>query len=136
MFIAKKEDFIILARETKQQLLQDLGVKKYDTIEQTDINYQVYQSEYLTPEQIAEKEEERIQQLSLTKRDLLLALYDDKGLTPEQLKANLDDRAKIEFDYAEKYYRFNPLIDSVGTALGYTKEQLDYLFEHKEFPQD
>ena len=83
-----------------------------------------------------EKEEERIQQLSLTKRDLLLALYDDKGLTPDQLKANLNDRAKIEFDYAEKYYRFNPLIDSVGTALGYTKEQLDYLFEHKEFPQD
>ena len=83
-----------------------------------------------------EKEEERIQQLSLTKRDLLLALFDDKGITPEQLKANLDDRGKIEFDYAEKYYRFNPLIDSVGLSLGYTKAQLDYLFEHKEFPKD
>lgn len=82
------------------------------------------------------EEEHRIQSLSLTKRDLLLALYDDKGLTPDQLKANLNDRAKIEFDYAEKYYRFNPLIDSVGTALGYTKEQLDYLFEYKEFPKD
>jgi len=87
----------------------------------------------LTAEEEAEKEEERILQLSLTKRDLLLALYDDKGITPDQLKANLNDRAKIEFDYADRYYRFNPLIDSVGTALGYTKEQLDYLFEHKEF---
>lgn len=87
----------------------------------------------LTAKEEQEKEEERILQLSLTKRDLLLALYDDKGLTPDQLKANLNDRAKIEFDYADKYYRFNPLIDSVGTSLGYTKEQLDYLFEHKEF---
>ena len=87
----------------------------------------------LTAKEEQEKEEERILQLSLTKRDLLLALYDDKGITPDQLKANLNDRAKIEFDYADKYYRFNPLIDSVGFALGYTKEQLDYLFEHKEF---
>ena len=31
------------------------------------------------------------------------------------------------------YYRGNPLIDMIGASLGYSKEQLDYLFEHKTF---
>lgn len=119
---------------------QNMITTEFDDYSVNDIKYIYSNGEIiLNPnyeEEKQEQEEQRIKQLHLTKRDLLLALYDDKGLTPEQLKANLNDRAKIEFDYAEYYYRFNPLIDSVGTALGYTKEQLDYLFEHKEFPQD
>jgi hypothetical protein len=82
-----------------------------------------------------QKERERIANLSLTKRDVFLALYKDKGITPEQIKAQIQDpEALIEFEYASSYYRGNPLIDAIGQALGYTKEQLDYLFEHKELP--
>jgi len=119
---------------------QNMITTDYDDYTLTNIKY-IYSNGQIVlnpnyEQEKQEQEEQRILQLHLTKRDLLLALYDDKGLTPDQLKANLNDRAKIEFDYAEKYYRFNPLIDSVGTELGYTKEQLDYLFEHKEFPQD
>lgn len=89
----------------------------------------------LTAEEQAQRERERINQLSLTKRDVFLALYKDKGITPEQIKAQITDpEALIEFEYASSYYRGNPLIDAIGQTLGYTSEQLDYLFEHKELP--
>ena len=86
-------------------------------------------------EEKAAQEQERISRLYLTKREVFLALYHDKGITPEQIKAQITNpEALIEFEYANEYYRFNPLIDQVGTMLGYTKEDLDYLFINKEFP--
>ena len=82
----------------------------------------------------AKEEAMRIAQLSLTKREVFLAIYQDKTITPEQIRAQITDtEALIEFDYAEKYYRGNPLIDLLGASLGYTKEQLDDLFEFKSF---
>ena len=88
-----------------------------------------------TEEEIAQQNAERIAQLSLTKREVFLALYRDKGITPDQLRAQIQSpEALIEFDYANDYFRGNPLIDGIGQMLGYTSEQLDYLFEHKEFP--
>ena len=81
------------------------------------------------------KERERISKLSLTKREVFLALYKDKGITPEDIKSQITNpEALIEFEYANDYYRGNPLIDAIGTALGYTTEELDYLFENKELP--
>ena len=84
----------------------------------------------------AEKEKERIAKLSLTKREVFLALYHAKQITPDIIKAQIGENveALIEFEYAEKYYRFNPLIDTIGAMLGYSSDDLDYLFEHKEFP--
>lgn len=87
-----------------------------------------------TEEEIAQQERERIAQLSLTKREVFLAIYRDKQITPEQIRAMLtNEEAKIEFDYANDYFRGNPLIGQLGEALGYTPNQLDYLFEHGEF---
>ena len=78
----------------------------------------------------AKQEAERIAKLSLTKREVFLAIYQDKGITPEQIRAQITDPAAlIEFDYAEKYYRGNPLIDVLGQSLGYSKEELDNLFD-------
>ena len=88
-----------------------------------------------TEEEKEEQERERIANLSLTKRDVFLALYKDKGITPEQIKAQIESpEALIEFEYASNYYRGNPLIDALGQALGYSSEELDYLFEYKELP--
>lgn len=90
-----------------------------------------------TQKEIEQQERERIAQLSLTKREVFLALYNDKGTTPEQIKAKIQTpEALIEFEYATEYYRGNPLIDSIGKLLGYTSKQLDYLFENKEFPNE
>ena len=86
-----------------------------------------------------ETEEEkrmRLNMLSLTKADVLLALYEDKGLTPEDIKAMLKDNvpALIKFDYASSYYRGDEVVNALGLALGYTTEEMDYLFENKTFP--
>ena len=90
-----------------------------------------------TEEEYQARKRQEIGMLSLTKREVFLALYNDKGITPEQIKAQITSpSALIEFEYATDYYRGNPLIDSIGTMLGYTSEQLDYLFEHKELPKE
>ena len=84
----------------------------------------------------AEKERQRLNLLNLTKADVLLALYADKGITPEDIKTMLKDNvpALIKFDYASSYYRGDEVVNALGLALGYTTEEMDYLFENKTFP--
>jgi hypothetical protein len=117
---------------------QSIGMTLQD-VEQSDVDNDWYLAEkcpHLTPEQKAQRERDRLNQLSLTKREVFLALYNDKGITPEQLKSQIQNpQALIEFEYATDYYRGNPLIDTIGQMLGYTTEQLDYLFENGELPR-
>ena len=83
-----------------------------------------------------EAERQRINMLSLTKREVFLAIYKDNRITPEQIKAQITDtEALIEFEYANEYYRGNPLINLIGAKLGYSSKDLDYLFENKELPR-
>jgi hydroxymethylpyrimidine pyrophosphatase-like HAD family hydrolase len=85
-------------------------------------------------EQAEARRQEQLAKKSLTKREVFLALYADKGIIPEQIRAQITDPAAlIEFDYAERYYRGNALIDLIGQKLGYTKQQLDNLFENGSF---
>lgn len=87
-----------------------------------------------TEEEIAQQERERIAQLKLTKREVFLGLYQAKGVTPDMIKAQITDpQALIEFEYANDYYRGNPLIDTVGATLGIAPEQLDKFFETKDY---
>lgn len=84
-----------------------------------------------------QKERLRLNMLNLTKADVLLALYKDKGITPEDIKSMLKDNipALIKFDYASSYYRGDEVVNSLGITLGYTTEEMDYLFENKKFPE-
>ena len=83
----------------------------------------------------AQKERERLNLLSMTKREVFLALYKAKGITPEMVRSSIaDTEALIEFDYANEYFRGNPLINAIGANLGFTEADLDYLFEKKELP--
>ena len=84
----------------------------------------------------AQKERLRLNMLNLTKADVLLALYQDKGITPEDIKTMLKDNvpALIKFDYASSYYRGDEVVNALGLALGYSTEEMDYLFENKAFP--
>lgn len=80
------------------------------------------------------KEKERIAKLKLTKREVFLGLYQAKGVTPDMIKAQITDPAAlIEFEYANDYYRGNPLIDIVGAQLGITPEQLDKFFKTNDY---
>ena len=87
-----------------------------------------------TEEEIAQQERERLNLLSMTKREMFLGLYQAKQITPDMLKAQITDpQALIEFEYANDYYRGNPLIDVIGGQLGFTSEQLDKFFETKDY---
>lgn len=87
-----------------------------------------------TEEEIALQEKERIAKLKLTKREVFLGLYQAKGVTPDMIKAQITDpQALIEFEYANDYYRGNPLIDVIGAQLGFTTEQLDKFFETNDY---
>ena len=94
--------------------------------------------EYLQIVDYTEEEKREMLNLkSLTKREVFLALYRDKGITPEQLKSQITNaEALIEFEYANDYFRGNPLINQIGQMLVYTTDDLDYLFEHKELPTE
>ena len=54
MFIAKNNDLIILAKETRAELEQALKFMVYTSIEETEIEYELYNGQYLTPEEVAE----------------------------------------------------------------------------------
>jgi hypothetical protein len=83
-----------------------------------------------TVRELEQQEKERKAKLSLTKREVFLGLYQAKGVTPEMIKAQITDpMALIEFEYANDYFRGNPLINTVGCALGITPKQLDAFFE-------
>lgn len=102
------------------------------------------------------KEKERISMLSLTAADVERAIYKAKGMDFEdilELVSNLVDTPsqpsplgeggaseidvkalKIELK-ANNFYRGNPYVDLVGGLLGYSSDDLDYLFEHGELPK-
>lgn len=146
MFIAKNNDVIILAKNTREELEQALKFMVYTDIEETDINYELYNGEYLTPEEIAVKERERLDALTLTPADVERALYKEKKMDFEDLKAliaqalpqvdikglSIEFRAKDFFRGAEA--NGMRLFDVVGALLGYTPADMDYLFENKELP--
>ncbi|MCQ2744036.1 MAG: hypothetical protein MJ230_04475 [bacterium] len=134
----------IINEETKQcevglgtnaEFYKSIGMTQQD-VEQSDVDNCWYLKEYCPHKSEEEKEREereRINQLSLTKREVFLAIYRDKQITPEQIRSMLTtDEARIEFDYANDYFRGNPLIGQLGEALEYTSEQLDTLFETGE----
>ena len=121
---------------TNTSFYQSIGMEELD-VQQSDIDGNWYISELcpLKSDEIKELEEqERIAKLKLSKREVFLALYRDKGITPEDIKNSITDPiVLIEFEYANDYFRGNPLIDLIGKSFGYSKEALDYLFENKTF---
>lgn len=109
-------------------------------VEQSDVDGRWYLKGFApmkTDEEKAQEERQRLDMLNLTKADVLLALYQDKGLSPDDIKAMIKDNipALIKFDYASSYYRGDEVVNALGLALGYTVDEMDYLFEHKKFPE-
>lgn len=114
-----------------------IGMRPTD-VKKSDIDGAWYLSEkcpMLSEEEKAQAERDRLDMLSLSKREVFLALYKAKNITPDQLKSQITDpEALIEFEYANDYYRGNPLINLIGQQLGFTSDDLDYLFVNKKLP--
>ena len=100
-----------------------------------------------TEEEKEEQERERLDALTLTPADVERALYKAKGMDFTDLKnliaevvPTIDMKAlSIEFR-AKDFYRGAVaggvrLFDTVGAILGYTPDDMDYLFENKELPE-
>ena len=139
MFIAKNNDLIILASQTREELEQQLQFIVYTDIEETDFEYQLYNGEYLTVEEILEKERERKNKLFLTRADVERAIYNSKGITFDdilELVKKLPDIdvkvLKIELS-ANHFYRGNIYVSKIGRMLGLSETDLDYLFENGKF---
>lgn len=95
-----------------------------------------------------ERERQRKDQLTLTPADVERALYRAKGMDFDDLKIMIAQalptidikELAIEFR-AKDFYRGAMangirLFDVVGQLLGYTSDDIDYLFEHKELPNE
>ena len=105
MFIAKNNDLIILAKDTREELEEALGLMVYTSIEETDIEYQLYNGEYLTPEEVQQKEQERINNLTMTPLDFIGVLQ-SLGLNLEQINAFLESNLniKMQLTYCNSVY--------------------------------
>ena len=94
-----------------------------------------------TNEEIEEQEKERIAKLSLTRGDVFRGILQAKGIVKAQIRAIIEnmeeslqkEMALIDFDDALNFYRGNPLIDTLGTTLGITPQQLDRFFETNDY---
>lgn len=94
-----------------------------------------------------QKHRQELDALTLTPADVERALYKAKGMDFEDLKALIAQSIPtidlkglaIEFR-AKDFYRGAEangirLFDVVGQLLGYTPDDMDYLFQNKELPQ-
>ena len=123
---------------TNTKFYQSIGMNELD-VQQSDIDgfwYLADKCPMKTDEEKEKEERERLNLLSMTKREMFLGLYQAKQITPDMLKTQITDpQALIEFEYANDYYRGNPLIDVIGSQLGFTTEQLDKFFETKDYKE-
>lgn len=142
MYYIEKDNKIVLYDEDFSRISMTRGLMpEYADLEIKETTRPIENFEFSDTaeyeEEQAQKERMRKDMLNLTKADVLLALYSDKGITPDDIKTMLKDNtaALIKFDYASSYYRGDEVVNSLGLALGYTSEDMDYLFENKKFPE-
>ena len=142
MYIAKDNDLIVLARNTREELEQALQFMAYTSIEETEVEYELYNGSYLTKEEIKVKERERLDGLKMTRGDVFEALILARGLTKPQIRAMIE-QAELDaitkalylnrFDEALDFYRGFPVFNMLGKKLDVTSKQLDDFFKTKDY---
>lgn len=125
--------------EQRLQFIVNFNHKLGYTLEETEthLNAMGY-----TEQELQQQERDRIDALCLTRSDVERAIYADKGMDFDDLieyvKANVPTMnikaLKIELR-ANNFYRKHPYINQLGTVLGYTSDDLDYLFQNKALPE-
>lgn len=117
---------------TEQRL--DETLYNLDKVEETQDEYVLDDNEYVLKdenweEKQRQKERERINNLTCTKRVFALILQ-DYGISYSQLKELIagNERAQLEWDLCERLERSNPLFDTMANELGITPVQIDEIF--------
>ena len=156
MFIAKNNDLIILAKDTREELEQALIMMVYTSIEETDIEYQLYDGQYLTPEEIAAKKRERLDELSMTRSDFFDGMIMAFGLDSKELRVIVENVlgqinitpvqirvALNNYDNALNFYRKHTLftllnnvpIELPEVVLIFTSDIWDKFFDTKDYKE-
>lgn len=129
---------------TNIDFYKSIGMIELD-VQQSDIDgfwYLKDKCPMKTDEEKVEEERARINMLMLTGADVERAIYKNCGMDFEDVVAFLETKyadvidvkaVKIELK-ANNFYRGNPYVVRIGTLLGYSNDDMDYLFEHKELP--
>ena len=149
MFYIQQDNKILLFDEDKQKLQNTIAfMPQYQGLEIKEVEegYVIYDFELMTVEEMeekqAQKERERLDNLSMTRGDVFEALILARGLTKPQIRAmienaELDAMTKAlylnRFDEALDFYRGFPVFDMLGKVLGVTPKQLDDFFETKDY---
>ena len=135
MFIAKHNDLIILAKNTREELEQALQLMVYDTIEEVPEKLQLVNGKYVTEQEAKQIERDKINSLSMTPLDFIKALEKFAGITYAQVKELCDTYPEIdrELRFCQNVYRNNPMFSQealaqLPEAFRLTDEQIDNLF--------
>ena len=146
-----KDDEIVLFDTEKTRLQNTLNfMPQYSDCEISETQSVIYNNQIMTDEKyqtvLDEEERERLDSLSLTAADVERAIYKAKGMdfddvieTVEAMNeagtTDIDIKAlKIELK-ANNFYRGNDYVTQIGTLLGYSSDDLDYLFENGSLPE-
>lgn len=89
---------------------------------------------------VKQKERERLNMLSLTAADVERAIYKAKGIDFDDIVELVKDNPMIDLKAlkielkANNFYRGNPYVEQIGAFLGYSSDDIDYLFKNGELP--
>lgn len=138
MFIAKNNDLIVLAKETREELKEALRYIVYTTIEETEDELILYGGQYKTLEEVNAAKREEIAHLYVTRLDFINIL-EDLGLVWANMKVIMAQYPEVEKELmmCSNVYRGNALIDNMiplinqAFSLNITTVDLDNAFIEK-----
>lgn len=121
MFIAKNNDLIVLAKETREELEEALRYIVYTTIEETEDELILYGGQYKTLEEVNAAKREEIAHLYVTRLDFINIL-EDLGLVWANMKVIMAQYPEVEKELmmCSNVYRGNPLIDNMIPLINQT----------------
>lgn len=132
MFIAKQNDLIVQAADTREELERKIKfLAPPIVIEETEETLKLVQGRFVNAEEEQELEHERIQQLRMTPLDFLKALETYAGITYEQIKTLCDSSPEVdrELRFCQNIYRNNEMLSQLAPQFNVTEEQLDNIFD-------
>lgn len=138
MFIAKNNDLIVLAKETREELEEALRYIVYTTIEETEDELILYGGQYKTLEEVNTAKREELARLYVTRLDFIKIL-EELGLPWSNMKAIMAQYPEVEKELTmcSNVYRGNTLIDNMiplinqAFGLNITTVDLDNAFIEK-----
>lgn len=135
MFILKQGNIIVKTSENNNELLELQKKVPNSIIEETDIEYIYNNGRYMTPEEIAQEKEDKINRLTMTALDLVTYIR-KAGATTEEIVTYLNTNPEVYLQltlcqnvYCGVVRQLAPI--KVNDNLTITDEQIIQIFKSK-----